>query len=431
MSEEASVIDAAGPKVAVQKSVIASPDTPAHSQKVTYTVEEWFPAHLPRKNDPHYRVFDATRKRLKRLGKLICWRCGVKEGDLLLDEDGHPTTAKASIELHHSVVEYSLANAVDIEEFGKLYPELHVEDDETFLQFVESEGNLLPLCVSADALITVPDGTVHLRDICNGDMVIGSDGQPHRVTGTWKKMYSGEVVRLDGGAVMTPDHPVLTRRGWLPASCLRPNDSIYTIPDQACGVPLGTQCFVAKMHNVVPLRTKVGIALRVILHAISVPFHAVNLNDLLACIEHTGRRPVYNMGRNHTGGFGAKGRQATTTIRRASLNFCDFARPERKWLSADFANQHDSRPWLSSNGRWEEVGNITLDTVHNLEVRDISVEGSHSFVANGVVVHNCVKCHRGRQGIHCCQYPGWLLQRFAKRGVPALVQVVKGKEAVA
>lgn len=142
-----SVTEASGPTVNVSKSVMASPDTPAHKQRVTYTIEEWFPAHLPRKNDPHYAVFNATRKRLKKLGRLICWRCGIADGELLKDEDGAATATKASIELHHSVVEYSLANAVDIEEFGKLYPEMHVQDDETFLQFVESEGNLLPLCV--------------------------------------------------------------------------------------------------------------------------------------------------------------------------------------------------------------------------------------------------------------------------------------------
>ena len=112
----------AEPKVGVTKAVLAAPDTPSHSQHVTYTVEEWFPAHLPRKNDPHYTIFNATRKRLKKLGKLVCWRCGIKDGDTLLGDDGKPTTAKASIELHHSVVEYSLANAVNIAEFGTLYP---------------------------------------------------------------------------------------------------------------------------------------------------------------------------------------------------------------------------------------------------------------------------------------------------------------------
>jgi hypothetical protein len=129
------------------KAVLAMADTPAHTQKATYTVEEWFPAHAPRTDDPHYSLFNKTRARLVRLGALHCWRCGVKEGDALLDDSGKPTDAKASIELHHSIVEFSLANAVDVEEFAKLYPELHVADDATFLQFVESEGNLMPLCV--------------------------------------------------------------------------------------------------------------------------------------------------------------------------------------------------------------------------------------------------------------------------------------------
>ena len=135
--------------MAISKAVLASPDkplvTPAHTQKTTYTVEEWFPAHEPRESDPHYGLFNKTRARLKRLGALKCWRCGDVDGSATSDENG--VGGKIQVELHHSVVEYSLANAVDVVKFIDLYPEFHISDDDTFLQFCESEGNLLALCV--------------------------------------------------------------------------------------------------------------------------------------------------------------------------------------------------------------------------------------------------------------------------------------------
>lgn len=104
--------------------------TKAHVQQQTIHVTEFYPDHEPRESDPHYKLFEVTRARLKRLGLLVCWRCGAAD----------------QIQLHHAVIEFALANGVDIEQFAAKYPEFHVTDDESFARFVESEGNLLPLC---------------------------------------------------------------------------------------------------------------------------------------------------------------------------------------------------------------------------------------------------------------------------------------------
>lgn len=106
--------------------------TEAHTQCQTVHIVEFYPEHEPREDDPHYHLFNAARKRLCALGKLICWRCGSTE----------------NIQLHHSVIEFSLANGVDLSLFEADYPEFHITSDEEFLAFVESEGNLLPLCAN-------------------------------------------------------------------------------------------------------------------------------------------------------------------------------------------------------------------------------------------------------------------------------------------
>ena len=108
--------------------------TEAHSTTEHLTLLQTFPAHEPRESDPHYHVFNETRARLKKLGALKCW---IGNADCSLD---YP------IELHHSTVEFALCNIVDVEHFRKLYPEFQIASDEAFLEWIEGEGNLLPLC---------------------------------------------------------------------------------------------------------------------------------------------------------------------------------------------------------------------------------------------------------------------------------------------
>jgi len=106
--------------------------TAAHTVKETFCISFTFPEHEPREMDPHYHVFSAARRRLKRLGALKCW---IDNAD-----------CRGAIELHHSLVEFSLANIVDVDHFRELYPEFHIEGDAAFLDWINSEGNLLPLC---------------------------------------------------------------------------------------------------------------------------------------------------------------------------------------------------------------------------------------------------------------------------------------------
>jgi hypothetical protein len=106
--------------------------TAAHTETVTYHVVLMFPEHLPRAGDPHYKVFNETRARLKRLGQLVCW-IGNKD-------------CAGDIELHHSVLEDALINDVDRIKVALDHPVFTTDNDATFLDLVQGEGNLLPLC---------------------------------------------------------------------------------------------------------------------------------------------------------------------------------------------------------------------------------------------------------------------------------------------
>lgn len=106
--------------------------TPAHTQKTTIHLEMWFPDHEPRATDPHYALFNQARARLARQGLLKCQVCGTS----------------GNIQLHHSRVEFSLVNGVDLEKLAHRYPDLLPEiTDAAFQAFVEGPQNLTPLCV--------------------------------------------------------------------------------------------------------------------------------------------------------------------------------------------------------------------------------------------------------------------------------------------
>lgn len=148
--------------------------TPAHFQTLALreTLRLWFPEHQPRTHDPHYRLFNAAKRRMKQLD-VPCWRCGVHYADLN-DRPGGSATARnplaaSQLEAHHQDIEFSLANAVDVDRwwdaslqakrawwdhtysnldgFLKAHPELDpAHRDEVFNAYVESEGNLQQLC---------------------------------------------------------------------------------------------------------------------------------------------------------------------------------------------------------------------------------------------------------------------------------------------
>lgn len=148
--------------------------TSAHfqTQILHETLRLWFPQHEPRSSDPHYPLFSAAKRRLKKLD-VPCWRCGVHYADLnskpgQAGTESNPLGAH-QLEAHHFDIEFSLANGIDVDRwwdasedakrqwwdhtysnldgFLKAHPELNPDHhDDVFNAYVESEGNLMQLC---------------------------------------------------------------------------------------------------------------------------------------------------------------------------------------------------------------------------------------------------------------------------------------------
>ena len=105
-------------------------ETPTHDQHETIRLLRHYPEHEPRAADPNYPAFEHIRSRLKAQGLL---RCAVGNED-----------CAGGIQLHHAHVEFAYLNAVDVTALDVV---LGLDlTDEDLAAWVESPGNLEPLC---------------------------------------------------------------------------------------------------------------------------------------------------------------------------------------------------------------------------------------------------------------------------------------------
>lgn len=107
--------------------------TPAHNQKITHSYVVRYPDHEPRKSDPHYRDFDAYRRRTHATAK-----CAVGEHRNDFSE------CAGQLELHHHTVEFALMNSVDLAWLEADYP--GISDPDKVGAWIESATNLMWLC---------------------------------------------------------------------------------------------------------------------------------------------------------------------------------------------------------------------------------------------------------------------------------------------
>jgi hypothetical protein len=114
---------------------MAADDTAAHIQAETHRYTVRYPAHPARANDPHYKDFEAYRRRTKDTAQCAI---GAHRSDFTECSLDKP------LELHHAHVEFSLQNGVDLTWLEKDYP--GISDPTAVGAWVESADNLLWLC---------------------------------------------------------------------------------------------------------------------------------------------------------------------------------------------------------------------------------------------------------------------------------------------
>ncbi len=109
--------------------------TAQHDQLVTHHYLAHFPEHAPRATDPHYVDFEAFRR-----AHVATAVCAFAESTGVSSE----CDALHPLELHHSHIEFSLQNGVDLAVLERDYP--GISDPTQVGAWVESGANLEFLC---------------------------------------------------------------------------------------------------------------------------------------------------------------------------------------------------------------------------------------------------------------------------------------------
>ena len=109
--------------------------TDKHDQRISNHYLIHYPEHEPRESDPHYRDFNHFRNQTKATAKCAI---GAERNDF--------TECSGQLELHHSHIEFSLQNGVELKWLEAIYP--GVSNPDEVGAWVESAINLEWLCES-------------------------------------------------------------------------------------------------------------------------------------------------------------------------------------------------------------------------------------------------------------------------------------------
>ena len=373
----------------------ATAPVPAHDQNVTHSYRLHYPAHPAREGDPHYRDFDAYRRRTR--ASAVC-AVGGGRNDFSECEGG--------LELHHSHVEFSLQNGVDLKWLEADYP--GISNPDKVGAWVESADNLEWLCLVPGSPVLMDDGSTRpIEDIVPGDRVITHDGTAQLVEGVSRKRYRGEVASF-GGASFTPTHKLLTCRGWMSASQIFNEVRVH-----------GSQVILLRGEQNEVLRSVIGsLAVEMVdtfagkqgasdhlFHDPSM-FHDGSLCAVSSVDDNSDVSPWRNgaPGSVSVGALlpvksgDATGVGAVETGPRAPVGVAVKAG------TADLTSPH--MRWVAPMLTW---GGFYSGWVH-----DLSVAHNHSFVAGGIAVHNCERHHRGMDGVHLLSASDWEAAKYVR-----------------
>lgn len=93
-----------------------------------------------------------------------------------------------------------------------------------------------PNCFVAGTLVQTARGRVPIEQVVPGDQVLSLHGRWRPVTNSWTSAYAGEIrkARLEDGRDLnlTPQHEIMTSEGWRPASTLQRGDHLLDLRPQ-------------------------------------------------------------------------------------------------------------------------------------------------------------------------------------------------------
>jgi hypothetical protein len=438
-----------------------SPTVPAHAQSRELREEIFYPDHVKRGAESH--EFQETKKAEEAAGQ-GCFICEITQAELPKGQ---------FLEGHHLNSEWALVNSLDLAKVQKYFP--GATDLATFL---DSPNNLILLCLTPESPVLMADGsTKSICDILVGDIILGGDGSPDRVTAVVSKPYSGNTFHI-GKSSLTPSHSVGTSVGWKPISEVVDNVGMGTddmisligIENQIFGSVIGPVSVDVVNSLLFEERTTEDLLRdHTMLHDDASSLGIEN-SDVTLC-AHSRRSITKIRSRNfieanhstrvgtvfsnrrlqnldqRSAGFTLNGPEGYTTplpsdrtalpgtsgnslfkigmdkVRGAAYNALSlnsiFPTGIRSSVDDGICAHDISIPHYPTKS--QVFVSIKIPKIEEKwyegTVHDISVERSGSFISSGLVVHNCPKHHRAPlRGVHMVTHPAWVVQRLQKDG---------------
>lgn len=93
-------------------------------------------------------------------------------------------------------------------------------------------------CLAPGQLVETFYGKVPIEQVREGELVLTHAGRWRQVLKTKARYYAGKLIRITCGKqilLCTPDHRIMTRRGWIEAQDLREDDIIVTASEIETG----------------------------------------------------------------------------------------------------------------------------------------------------------------------------------------------------
>jgi hypothetical protein len=368
----------------------------AHDQTESHHYVVHFPPHPARTSDPHYVDFNHYHKKYRAAARCYVGErvgftnCHDAQGNLcVIDASGQ----QSGLELHHAHVEFSLQQGISLEALETDFP--GISDTTDVGAWVETDVNFRWLCVTEGSPVLMSDGSAQpIEDVAPGDWVITEDGSSDVVVGVSRKRYRGEVVSF-GSAAFTPEHRLLSGGGWVPAAEVLADVGVHG-------------------SEVIRLRGEEQQVLSGVVRAVSIdmmdPFHGKEsstypllhnqdmLHDVPTVVSDS---DVAGFGRVRSLVAGVPLLQPVQSCDPALVRAIEVGASTPVWASmevdtADLALKE--MRWITTMPSWASYSGW---------VHDLSVAHNHSFVAGGIVAHNCVTHHRGHAGAHTASHSDW------------------------
>lgn len=117
-------------------------------------------------------------------------------------------------------------------DWGCECPEIAAGGPYTEAEAQAYSDSIHPNCHDGEAFIKTPEGEKKIKELTPGELIVSHDGTIREISHVWKQWYSGNLLTIktaDKTVRVTPNHPLLTDRGWIEAQFLKPGDNLVGI----------------------------------------------------------------------------------------------------------------------------------------------------------------------------------------------------------